>query len=53
MQRASNLESRLSAEWHGLNKDGNAAERRQRENALLSRAEIEKRFFEGQLDQLR
>ena len=38
---------------YGFNDDINAAERRQQENALLSGAEIEKRFFEGQADQLR
>ena len=38
---------------YGFNDDINAAERRQRENALLSGTEIEKRFFEGQLEPLR
>lgn len=38
---------------HGFNDEINAAERRQRENAHLSGPEIEKRFFEGQLDQLK
>jgi hypothetical protein len=38
---------------YGFNDDINAAERRQQESASLSGAEIEKRFFEGQADQLR
>lgn len=38
---------------YGFNDDINAAERRQRESALLSGPEIEKRFFEGQAEQLR
>jgi hypothetical protein len=38
---------------YGFNDDINAAEQRQQENASLSGAEIEKRFFEGQADQLR
>jgi hypothetical protein len=38
---------------YGFNNDVNAAEQRQRENALLSGPAIEKRFFEGQLDQLK
>jgi hypothetical protein len=38
---------------YGFNDDINGAERRQQESALLSGAEIEKRFFEGQADQLR
>jgi hypothetical protein len=38
---------------YGFNNDVNAAEQRQRENALLSGSAIEKRFFEGQLDQLK
>jgi hypothetical protein len=38
---------------YGFNDDINAAERRQRENALLTGPEIEKRFFESQLDQLK
>lgn len=38
---------------YGFNNDVNAAEKRQRENALLSGPAIEKRFFEGQLDQLK
>ena len=38
---------------YGFNNDVNAAEQRQRENALLSGAAIEQRFFEGQLDQLK
>jgi hypothetical protein len=38
---------------YGFNDEINAAERRQRENACLSGPEIEKRFFEGQLDQLK
>jgi hypothetical protein len=38
---------------YGFNNTVNAAEKHQRENALLSGAAIEKRFFEGQLDQLK
>lgn len=38
---------------YGFNDDINAAERRQRESALLSGPEIEKRFVEGQAEQLR
>ena len=38
---------------YGFNDDINAAERRQRESALLSGPEIEKRFFEGQAEHLR
>ena len=38
---------------YGFNDEINAAERRQREDVLLSGPEIEKRFFEGQLDQLK
>jgi len=38
---------------YGFNNDVNAASRRQRENALLSGAAIEQRFFEDQLVQLR
>jgi hypothetical protein len=38
---------------YGFNNDVNAAGRRQRENALLSSAAIEQRFFEDQLVQLR
>ena len=38
---------------YGFNDDINAAARRQGENALLSGPAIEKRFFEGQLDQLK
>lgn len=38
---------------YGFNDDINTAERRQRESALLSGPEIEKRFFEGQAEQLR
>jgi len=38
---------------YGFNNDVNSAEQRQRENALLSGPAIEKRFFEGQLDQLK
>ena len=38
---------------YGFNDEINAAERRQQENAHLSGPEIEKRFFEGQLDQLK
>jgi hypothetical protein len=38
---------------YGFNDDINAAEQRQQENASLSGAEIEKRFFEGQAEQLR
>ena len=38
---------------YGFNNNVNAAEQRQRENALLSSPAIEKRFFQGQLDQLK
>ena len=38
---------------YGFNNDVNAAEQRQRENALLSGAAIEQRFFEDQLVQLK
>lgn len=38
---------------YGFNGDINAAEQHQRENALLSGPAIEKRFFEGQLEQLK
>ena len=38
---------------YGFNEDINAAERRQQEHNLLSGPEIEKRFFESQLDQLK
>ncbi|HVH87431.1 MAG TPA: hypothetical protein VM912_11955 [Terriglobales bacterium] len=38
---------------YGFNNDVNAAEERRRENALLSGPAIERRFFEGQLDQLK
>jgi hypothetical protein len=38
---------------YGFNDDINVAERRQRESALLSGTEIEKRFVEGQAEQLR
>uniref|UniRef100_A0A7V5CU52 Uncharacterized protein n=1 Tax=Acidobacterium capsulatum TaxID=33075 RepID=A0A7V5CU52_9BACT len=38
---------------YGFNNDVNAAEQRQQENAQLSGPAIEKRFFEGQLDQLK
>jgi len=38
---------------YGFNCDINVAEQHQRENALLSGPAIEKRFFEGQLDQLK
>jgi hypothetical protein len=38
---------------YGFNDEINAAERRQHEHGLLSGPEIEKRFFEGQLDQLK
>jgi hypothetical protein len=38
---------------YGFNNDVNAAGQRQRENALLSSAAIEQRFFEDQLVQLR
>ncbi len=38
---------------YGFNNDVNAAEQRQMENAQLSGPAIEKRYFEGQLDQLK
>jgi hypothetical protein len=38
---------------YGFNDDINAAERHQRENAILSGPAVEKRFFEAQLDQLK